>query len=597
MGRQLPFWHAVELSAGSRPVLRENEIDVLVEDGIGLYQGKAKILKRQNGRCYLTSQRIIYIDNANPKKYSLSVELDDVRSTEYTSKFLKSSPKIIIFFKRTKSSTDSKSTHKNNDISWICPICSFSNIMNEDLNYNNSEVLPVCETCGVKSDKEHIEETVKKYKSNRSQPTQIAVTLSQNKPNQITCNVCTFLNHPFLRNCEICGSSLPLNEQNIEILNKQEVFDDRVKIETESSDDLTKDNLYIKISFHSKGDKVFYDKLQEVLEKFNWDNLLKKGKVNQSVVSKNNKLIQNEKKQLSFGIHSITQTENIKNEKNQEIINSSLDDLDALLTKADEISELISSFRQLNQDSEDNRPFFKDSDTLSIVNNLSSGDLKSRRLYIQEISRKISEFLINDGILDEQGGIITLLDLYALFNRGRIGENLISPQDLYDSCLEFQSLKLPLSLKIINKLLVIQRNTEKHNLNKIISDIKEFIEKHGDTDVSHFRFSNVIRVSEFFNWSLNIAEEFLQIALELGELAIDKQIFGKHYYLNLFSTKLDQDLDKIGIEKGLVKDIEQTEDDGLISRFPELKVGRIIDSDQESSNSNAKELQGLLFAT
>lgn len=47
-------------------------------------------------------------------------------------------------------------------------------------------------------------------------------------------------------------------------------------------------------------------------------------------------------------------------------------------------------------------------------------------LYHQQLARQISDFLIQSKIVVKQGGMVTLTDVYCLFNRAR-GANLISP--------------------------------------------------------------------------------------------------------------------------------------------------------------------------
>lgn len=44
---------------------------------------KYKIPEHQNGHAYLTSHRICYVDNAEPRKNSVGVDLKDVERFEY----------------------------------------------------------------------------------------------------------------------------------------------------------------------------------------------------------------------------------------------------------------------------------------------------------------------------------------------------------------------------------------------------------------------------------------------------------------------------------------------------------------------------------
>ena len=123
----LKQWHYVETTSSGQPVLRENEKDIYVEHPLACYQGKSKILGKQRGRVYLTSQRIIYIDDEAPALQSVALELDDVASVEYSSKFLRKSARLILFLKDALENEGSKTRHSENrsvkKYRWTCPIC------------------------------------------------------------------------------------------------------------------------------------------------------------------------------------------------------------------------------------------------------------------------------------------------------------------------------------------------------------------------------------------------------------------------------------------------------------------------------------------
>lgn len=537
---QLSYWHSVEVSAGSRPTLREKEVDILVEDSVGLYQGKSKILKRQNGRAYLTSQRLIYIDNVSPKDMSLGIELSDVKFVEFTGKFLRSSPKITIFFKSFKPSRAKKLTTMR-QTTWVCPICSFANITSTYQNYSDGQFIPACETCGVKPDREVIKSAIENSKKDVKEPQVQERDSSRSK--QIECPACTFLNHPSMRNCEVCGTVLPISKTNESTTDEQEIFDDRIRIETEAQDGLDEVPIpFIKLSFHRGGDKVFFQRFKQALEKLQWEQLVSQGNVNKNVVNQQDQAVEVERPEsLGVGLHRLAMMEESRTRKNEEIINSSLDDLHTLLAKANEINSLIESFKRLQTgDARSQEKIIPTINqvTQSILRDPSKED--QQKLYLQEISRQISEFLITDKTLEQEGGIITLMDLYALYNRGRVGFNLISPDELYGACSYFEKLNLPLILKRINKVLVVQDH-KFANHEQLISDIRKFIDIYGVEDKFQFKYCNLLRASEYFNWSLSITEEIFSSAIENGLLCVDQQISGKHYYLNKFLVAEEQD--------------------------------------------------------
>ena len=61
---------------------------LLVWELTGPPSRKNKIPNYQNGFIYLTSHRACYVDNDEPKKYSVAVELKDVDRTESWVRFL-----------------------------------------------------------------------------------------------------------------------------------------------------------------------------------------------------------------------------------------------------------------------------------------------------------------------------------------------------------------------------------------------------------------------------------------------------------------------------------------------------------------------------
>lgn len=74
--------------------------------------------------------------------------------------------------------------------------------------------------------------------------------------------------------------------------------------------------------------------------------------------------------------------------------------------------------------------------------------------YHNQLSRQLADWLPQ--ILDKNGGMIALTDLYCFFNRAR-GTSLISPEDLHRACLLFEKLNLPVKLRRFDSgVLVVQ---------------------------------------------------------------------------------------------------------------------------------------------
>jgi len=112
------------------------------------------------------------------------------------------------------------------------------------------------------------------------------------------------------------------------------------------------------------------------------------------------------------------------------MIGGAFEDLEALMTSAKEIIALAEQFASqanlgTNGNSEANALASQSASALGLVTTkdmLGSG-AGSESLYVSELSRNLAEWLTDDtrGILKREGGIMTLVDLWAVFNRARGG--------------------------------------------------------------------------------------------------------------------------------------------------------------------------------
>lgn len=77
------FLRQLDLTTALRPSLLPEETLLFVQDSVGLYEGKYKIPNYQNGHAYLTSHRACYVDDDDPRKYSVAVDLRDIDRHEF----------------------------------------------------------------------------------------------------------------------------------------------------------------------------------------------------------------------------------------------------------------------------------------------------------------------------------------------------------------------------------------------------------------------------------------------------------------------------------------------------------------------------------
>jgi len=98
------FFQPLDLTTALRPSLLPDEVTLFVQESIGLYEGyrcllqasvprlsllmgllhrKYKLPDFQHGHAYLTTHRICYVDNEEPRKYAGSIELKAVDRYDY----------------------------------------------------------------------------------------------------------------------------------------------------------------------------------------------------------------------------------------------------------------------------------------------------------------------------------------------------------------------------------------------------------------------------------------------------------------------------------------------------------------------------------
>lgn len=677
------LWKPIELTASGRPKFNKNEVEIVIQDNIGLYQNDSKLLNHQKGRVYLTDQRIIYVhsDLKNIKNIefpNIALDLNLIESIDLYTGFLRSNPKVTIKVKlssiadnnpdnnnnnnssntdnnntaediklntdfKTLNSGDSRkissappssssSSHEN--INWVCPICYFSNNISgvelrDFLNDTDNSLNPLsCKTCGVKASKELLESFLNKNDT----------ILYQDSPSKdgFACPNCTFINHPSMINCEICGTPLvsPNLPQSIikhRTTNNSNNSDNSISLKVEPfvSDNEDFNKRIIKLSFRQGGSQKFYDALLPTIENLIWEKNKNETGVNKGsvMITKNNvnpsssktlsqkySEIDNQKNKNkilmknNFGIHGLETVNSIKSYESSRLMNDSLQDLEQLISKAKELINLSESYQKylFSQKNNSNSTSFKQSSSkkisetadllsnsktsMKILDNIitknefsesysnnknfskllsfknENDQEKSKRsglpiLYITELSRQLYEFLINENLIDKNNGLITLFELYFLYNRAR-GFSLISPLEMIDAVEHFEILNLNLklleipfskesftsfgnskkqsnnnnNLNIFNssKLYIVsKRNINKSSLsNKIVNLFKSF-----QTDISlknKFHGLSILQLQNFPGFEMNyiiLSTLLMDLCLE-GKICLDKQLQGTTFYCN-----------------------------------------------------------------
>ena len=245
----------------------------------------------------------------------------------------------------------------------------------------------------------------------------------------------------------------------------------------------------------------------------------------------------------TVGIAGLEQRRLEVRQNNELVIGNAFEDLEALMASAKEILALAESFASSNVPN-------GNSETSAIANALGlittkdmlGGGSSSEPLYISELSRNLAEFLTDDsrGVLRKAGGIISLVDLWAIFNRARGGVELVSPLDFEKAVRLWEKLKLPVRLRQFKSgVLVVQASdrTDEKTIRALLiwlSDLHSFPpDKKLAWDWQDFgRGITAQDAAERFGWSIGVAEEELDMAEEKGALCREESIEGLKFWEN-----------------------------------------------------------------
>lgn len=237
-------------------------------------------------------------------------------------------------------------------------------------------------------------------------------------------------------------------------------------------------------------------------------------------------------------------------ENNQVVIGTAFEDLEALMTSAKEVIAMAEQFRSQNSSADSITPEARAllSDSASALGLTTTKDMlgsgsASENLYITELSRNLAEFLTDDrrGVLKREGGIISLVDLWAVFNRLRNGIELVSPLDFERAAQMWGTLHLPIRLRRFKSgLLVVQERsrTDEKTIASLLAWLRQPQEPGAfDTDSEHRQFGRGVtaqETAERFGWSVGVAAEELEMAEDMAAVARDQCLDGIRFWENHF---------------------------------------------------------------
>lgn len=239
------------------------------------------------------------------------------------------------------------------------------------------------------------------------------------------------------------------------------------------------------------------------------------------------------------GIHGLEQIGERKKLETQEVLGGALEDLQTLMARAKDVVQLAEKYaRHLEKEEQKTdgaalnarKALRESSQALGLSSTVVTKEMSGgQEIFHAELARQIAEFLENGGILRREGGVISLVDLFAIYNRAR-GVSLISPKDLYSACEQMGKLQLPIRMrKFKSGLIVVQESYRTPQV--IIKHILKWLDKlepwHSDIGVS------AEETSAKFGWSVTVAVEELEMAEQNGALCRDEQLSGVRFFPNM----------------------------------------------------------------
>jgi ESCRT-II complex subunit VPS36 len=312
------------------------------------------------------------------------------------------------------------------------------------------------------------------------------------------------------------------------------------------NDDITSS---VKFSFRGGGEKIFFDRIKTALVQRKWllsgaPPVPKPSESSNGLMGQRN----GDGQRKLVGIAGLEMRGQQQRKNNEQIIGNAFEDLEALMTSAKEIVALAERFSVQARESSDTTPEADSliSQSASALGLATTKDmLGSDTLYISELSRNLAEFLLDDskGILYREGGIMSLVDVWAVFNRARNGVELVSPVDFEKAAQQWEKLKLPVRLRRFKSGLLVVHGTDRTDeriISSILSWFKELRNEPPAEAVAwdwrmYGRGVTVQEAAIRFGWSMGVATEELEMAEERGVICRDHGLDGVRFWANWFS--------------------------------------------------------------
>ncbi|KAL7411237.1 EAP30/Vps36 family-domain-containing protein [Mrakia frigida] len=417
--------------------------------------------------------------------HGLSIPLSHIRQTEFYAGFLTSSAKVTLHLTSSSITTTASSSSSpiasssspsilsptpsmRTSSGWPCPLCGFANPQPPP---GATDKMVKCQMCGVSK-----EASLAAVPSSRPSSTHFSTTstppppspngdlISTGEGGEISCPTCTFLNHPSLRECEICSSPLPSRSTSTRSAPTSTPQPAAAAASTPARGGGGPEKLStVRLSFRRGGEKEFYKLLKRALADRAWAGGEPRLSLNTSTTNGGSPSASGTSTPVEGrpgvgGIDRILNTLSVEDATRSTSIDTSLRDLESLMAKASEMVKLASSLSLRLQQSSSNNSTPGDASAaqqeihstllqLGLAAPAVTQDMvtsKEEGAYLRELARELGGLLTGEGGLmvdsrrgggngkggrSKGRGMIGLDEVWCAWNRAR-GVALIPPKTL-----------------------------------------------------------------------------------------------------------------------------------------------------------------------
>jgi ESCRT-II complex subunit VPS36 len=240
----------------------------------------------------------------------------------------------------------------------------------------------------------------------------------------------------------------------------------------------------------------------------------------------------NQATKRKVGVDHILSRNELKHKEAARLADEALSgDAEHLLKEAAELLQIIQKYMALLQKQQQSENNTQDKDAqhhlasllqdMGMTSALTKQDVTQTEYY-EFLARQVADFLLPK--LPQMGGILTLTDVFCLFNRAR-GTNLISPEDLTQACQLLAVLHLGISQRTFPSGIVVLQ------LDSMMGDAST------QNQLAKLCPTTALEASHILKLSPLLAQEQLEEAERMGLLCRDVTLETTRFYPNRFQDE------------------------------------------------------------